>query len=138
MIYDDRSARLAGMKPYSHDLRERVIAALQAGDTQAAVAARFSLSKSTVEKWWYRWRDTGSCAALPHRSGPTRKLQPHEGFLRAELKKQPDATLDELCARVAEAHGVVVHSTTMSRELQRLRLPRKKRVSMTANATRRG
>ncbi len=126
------------MKPYSQDLRERVLAALQAGKTQAAVAEQFAVSKSTVEKWWYRWRDTGSCAALPHRSGRTQKLKPHEDFLRAEVKQQPDATLDELCARVAEAHGVVVHSTTMSRELQRLRLPRKKRVSMTANVTRRG
>jgi transposase len=126
------------MKPYSQDLRVRVIAALQAGKTQAAVAEQFALSKSTVEKWWYRWRDTQSCAALPHRGGPTRSLQPHEPFLRAEVKKQPDATLDELCARVAEVHGVVVHTTTMSRELQHLRLVRKKRVSTTASATRRG
>lgn len=126
------------MKAYSQDLRERVIAALQAGKTQAAVAEQFALSKSTVEKWWYRWRDTHSCAALPHRGGPTRSLQPHAPFLRAQIEQQPDATLDELCARVAEACGVVVHGTTMSRELRRLRLPRKKRVSTTASATRRG
>lgn len=126
------------MKPYSQDLRERVIAALQDGRTQAAVAEQFSISKSTVEKWWYRWRDTGSCAALPPRSGPAPTLQPYAGFLRAEVKQQPDATLEELCDRVAEVHGVVVHPTTMSRQLRRLALPRKKRVSMTANATRRG
>jgi len=53
------------MKPYSQDLRERVIIALEAGETQAEVAARFSLAKSTLEKWWYRQRDTGSCARFP-------------------------------------------------------------------------
>jgi transposase len=115
------------MKPYSQDLRERVIAALRAGGTQAAVAERFAVSKSTVEKWWYRWRDTGSCAALPARSGPAPSLQPYERFLRAEVKQQPDATLPELCARLAEAHRVVVHPTTMSRALARLALPRKKK-----------
>ncbi len=124
------------MKPYSQDLRERVIAALQTGGTQAAVAEQFAVSKSTVEKWWYRWRDTGNCAALPPHSGPTPTLQPYERFLRAEVKQQPDVTLEELCARLAEAHRVVVHPTTMSRALQRLALPRKKRVSTTANATR--
>ena len=58
------------MKPYSQDLRERVIAALEAGDgTQAEIADRFRLSKSTVEKWWARWQATQSCAALPRRMG---------------------------------------------------------------------
>ncbi len=125
------------MKPYSQDLRERVIAALEAGTTQAEVAAQFRIHKSTLEKWWYRWRDTGSCAALPPAHGPKRTLQAAESFLRGEVKKRPDATLDELCERVKEAKGLVASPSMMCRELQLLKLPRKKSRSTTANARRR-
>src|SRR5512136_798920 len=115
------------MKPYSQDLRKRVITALKAGETQAAVAARFSIHKSTVEKWWYRQRDTGSCAALPHASGPQRTLQACDDVIRAEVKRHPDVTLDELCARVQEERGVSASPSMMCRELQHLGLPRKKK-----------
>ena len=126
------------MKPYSQDLRERAIAALEAGTTQAEVAVQFDIHKSTLEKWWYRWRDTGSCAALPAHSGPKRKLQAAESILRAEVKKQPDVTLAELCERVQESKGLRVSQSMMCRELQILDLPRKKSRSTTASARRRG
>jgi transposase len=126
------------MKPYSQDLRERAIAALEAGDTQVEVAARFSLHKSTLEKWWYRRRDTGSCAALPHASGPTRTLQACDDSIRAEVKRHPDATLAELCERVQEVHGVSASPSMMCRELQRLQLKRKKSRSTTVSARRPG
>ena len=126
------------MKPYSQDLRERAIAAFEAGKTQAEVAAQFQIHKSTLEKWWYRWRDTGSCAALPPASGPKRTLQAAETFIREEVKKQPDLTLEELCERVEEVKGLVASRSMMCRELKLLKLPRKKSRSMTANARRRG
>ena len=125
------------MKPYSQDLRERVIAALETGKTQAEVAAQFQIHKSTLEKWWYRWRDTGSCAALPAAAGPKRTLQDAAKLIREEIKKRPDATLEELCERVREATGLVASRSMMCRELKILKLPRKKSRSMTANARRR-
>jgi putative transposase len=125
------------MKPYSQDLRERAIAALEAGKTQAEVAAQFSINKSTLEKWWYRWRDTGSCAALPANSGPQRKLQAAESFIRAEVKEHPDISLAELCERVEEAKGIRASQSMMCRELKILNLPLKKSRSTTASARRR-
>lgn len=126
------------MRPYSQDLRERAIAALEAGqETQAEVAARFAIHKSTLEKWWYRRRDTGRCAALPHASGPERTLQSCDEFIRTEVKQQPDVTLAELCERVSKAHGVSASPSMMCRELQRLQLTRKKSRSTTVNGRRR-
>ena len=59
------------MKAYSLDLRERVAAACaQPGRTIGAVATQFSVSVSFVEKLLHRQRESGSLAALPHRSGP--------------------------------------------------------------------
>jgi transposase len=125
------------MKPYSQDLRERVIAALEAGDeTQAEIASRFDLSKSTVEKWWSRWQATDSCAALPITHGPSRTLQTCETLIEAQVAKQPDVTLAELCARVAKTDKIQASSSMMCRTLQHLKLGRKKRLFMIASVTR--
>ncbi len=115
------------MKPYPQHLRECVIAALELGvETQAEIAERFRVSQSTVEKWWKRWQETDSCAALPLTHGPAPTLEAYEDFLRAEVKQQPDVTLAELCERVAATHQVVASPSMMSRALQSLHLGRKK------------
>jgi transposase len=130
---------LTDMMPYCRDLRERVIAAVEAGLlSQAEVAETFSVSLSTVEKWWRCHRETGCCPALPHAGGVRRTLTDAEDFLRAEIARQPDVTLEELCTRVAEAKGVKASLSMMCRELQRLGLPRKKSRSTTASGIRRG
>jgi transposase len=127
------------MRPYSNDLRERVIVALEAAqESQAEIAETFAVSLSTVEKWWRCWRQTGRRTALPHAGGEPRSLQGCAAFIRAEVKKRPDVTLEELCARVVEAEGVKASPSMMCRELRRLRLPRKKSPSTTANGIRHG
>ena|SRR5437867_10351592 len=113
------------MKPYSQDLRRRVLA--KAGkQTQAFIAATFGVSLSTVEKWLRRKRETGKITPLPPPHGPKRVLQDYGSLIRAEVQKQPDITLCELCACVANRLGVAVSPSTMCRALQHLRLPRKK------------
>lgn len=122
------------MQPYSQDLRRRVIAASKTGkQTQVEIAETFGVHLSTVEKWWRRWRETRTCAALPQTHGPRRALRDCAMFLRAEVQRQPDVTLPELCARVAEAKGVSASPSMMCRELRRLRLPRKKSHFTTAS-----
>ena len=123
------------MKAYSIDLRERVAAACAApGATQTAVAARFCVSVSFVEK--LRQRASGSVAALPHRNGPTPLL---DAAARAELvaclRQQPDATLDELRVWVAALGGPAVSVATVGRAVQALDWRRKKRASTPPNAT---
>ena len=126
------------MNPLSQDLRERIRDALQAGGaSQPEIARRFRVSLSTVERIQRRVRETGSCAALPHGGGPARVLEPYEAWIRAEVKKQPDVTLEELRERLAGAKQVPTSPSMMSRELQLLHLPRKKRLSTTASGKRR-
>ncbi len=115
------------MNAYCPDLRKRVIAAAEAGDeTQRAIAAAFAVSLSTVEKWLHRKRQTGKVTARPHTHGPARTLQSCAKFIRAEVKKQPDLTLAELCERVAKVQRVQASPSMMCRELHHLKLPRKK------------
>ena len=127
------------MQAYSSDLRERIAKALAAGDrSQRAIAERFGVSKRFVERLNGRLRETGSCAALPHAGGPARTLAPVEAWLRAEVARQPDVSLEELCARVQQAHGLQANASMMCRELQLLDLPRKKSRSTTASGRRPG
>jgi transposase len=63
-------------KAYSLDLRERVIAACEAGDhPRAAVARQFNVAESTLYEWQRRYRAEGVLEPRPH-SGGTYKLAP--------------------------------------------------------------
>ena len=115
------------MKAYSLDLRERVIAALEEGElTQPEIAETYDISLRTVETWAHQWRATQSLAPKPHRSGPPRTLQPCGAVIRRALADQPDLTLAELCEHVAAQTHVRGNTSMMCRELQHLKLPRKK------------
>lgn len=125
------------MKPYSEDLRERVVAACAEGERSiGAVAAQFRVSVSFVHKLRRRQRATGSVAALPHRGGPAPLL---DAAARAELAacvaRQPDATLDELRGQLASGGAPAVGRTTVWQALQALDLRRKKRASTPPSAT---
>ena len=127
------------MTAYSQDLRDRIIAGVRAGqDTREGIAQTFGVSRSFVQKLWRRWRETGRSAAKPHAGGNPRALRNDAARIRQIVVRQPDVTLAELCERVAQAGGAKASSSMMWRELQRLRLPRKKRRFTPANATRRG
>ena len=126
------------MNAYSLDLRERVIQTLCEGVTQSEVAEQFGVSLSTVEKWWRRWRETGSIAPRPSASGPARVLAACERLLRRVVKQQPDMTLSEVCAQIETKTGLHTSPSMMCRELHLLHLSRKKNVARqsTRNRTR--
>ena len=48
------------VRPYSLDLRERVVLAVEAGESRRSAARRFGVSESTAVKWLQRVRSTGS------------------------------------------------------------------------------
>ena len=99
-------------RPYSNDLRERVVAAVEAGESCRSVAARFEVAVSTVVKWSQRKRRTGS--VVPGKIGGHRPvlLAPHRDFIVERLRRTPHLTLhglkDELAARgVKVSHDTV-------------------------------
>jgi len=94
-------------RPLSMDLRERVVAAVLAGETCRSVAARFGIAVSSVVKWSQRHRATGSVA--PGKMGGHRKpvLEPHRAFILDRIAQTPHLTLHRLKDELA-AHGVSV------------------------------
>ena len=104
------------MKPYSQDLRDRIIQALEAGNaSQPAIAARFCVSLSFVEKLWQRFRRSGSSAAQPHAGGRRRALPEPLTLRRREVAHQPDATRAAWRERIAAAPGPQVSAATICR-----------------------
>lgn len=124
---------------YSADLRERVQAAVETGgQSLSQIAQTFQIGESTLDLWCQRWRETGNMAAKPWAGGRRRVLRESGASIRAVVKKRPDIALSELCEQVVETTGVVASPSMMCRELQRLKLPRKKSRSTIASAKRRG
>ena len=113
-------------KPYSNDLRERVVAAMRAGESCRSVAARFDVAPSSAVKWSHRVARTGSVS--PGKLGGHRKplLDPHRAWLLEQVGKQPELTSRSLQALLA-ARGVQVSRDTVWRFLRRCGLSFKKR-----------
>ena len=84
-------------KPYSIDLRGRVIEEVETGASRREAAERYGLSPSVVVIWVQRFEETGSIAAKPS-GGSTSPLEKHAKFLLALIAEQPDMTLDEIVA----------------------------------------
>ena len=130
---------MGSMKAYSTDLRERVIESVESGACNIPQAARrYKVSEPSVERWLAQQRKTGSCAPLPHAGGIPRKLATAQAVIRAAVRAQADATLQELCETVEQETRIQSDPSMMHRELVRLQLPRKKSRFMPASGTRRG
>ncbi len=94
-------------RPYSLDLRERVVARVEAGSTIRDVAAIFGVSASSVSRWSQRHRAEGSAAAKPMGGKRPYALAGERDWLLARITEVPDLTLRGLHRELAE-RGIVV------------------------------
>ena len=84
-------------RPYSGDLRARVIEDISTGASRREAAERYGVSASVVVLWAQRFERTGNVAATPS-GGSTSPLEEHADFLLDLIVEQPDLTLDEVVA----------------------------------------
>jgi transposase len=128
------------MKPYSNDLRRRIVEAYDSGEYSLDEAAElFSVSLATVKNFVRRNRLTGSADSLPHAGGKKPALnEKARNFLAELVKRNNDLTLAQLCRRVKARHKKAVSVPTIGRLLQAMGLPRKKSHSTQLSATRPG
>ena len=106
-------------KPLSNDLRERVVAFVEAGHSRRAAAARFDVSPSFVINLMSLYRETG-CVEPRLRGGPRRvKLDPHRAFILSKIEDQADITMPELVEELLAATGTRADPSSLSRWLIR-------------------
>ena len=113
-------------RPYSQDLRERMVDAAAASSRRQA-AARFEVGIATAIRWVTTVAATGSVAARPQGRPRTSKLDPHESFLRGLIESQADLTLEEMRARLLAERDLKVGLGTLWRFLDARDLTYKKR-----------
>ena len=123
--------RVKSGRPYSQDLRSRVIIAVEAGASYRQAAAQYGVSASAALKWVQRFRQTGSVTAKPMGGHRRSRLEGEREWLLRRVAADPDLTLvqlhEELCAR-----GIQVGSLTLQRFLKNAKIePRKERARRT-------
>jgi transposase len=110
------------VQTYSLDLRERVLADCDSGQSNEEVAQKYRVSSSWIRRLKQRRRETGSIGPRLRRAPPP-QLMSHADRLQELVGQQPDATLEEL----RQALGVPTSVSSLCRALQRLRLTVKKK-----------
>src|SRR4051795_12320916 len=134
-------------RAYSTDLRERALAACEAGEgRQSEIARLYRIGERTLSGWLRTAREEGRRAPRPPRGGrapaggggggapgPPRGGRPPVGGEAATLAglvaERNDATLAEYADRLAERTGVRRSPSALCRALKALGLARKKRRS---------
>ena len=117
------------MLPYPKELRASVVTAVEQGEfTIPEIAHLFGVGLTFVKKM-LRLHRTGDDLKPRRGGGPEALLQKRElALLRQAVKKQPDATLEELQIVLAKKGRVGASRPTICRALQQLELPRKKKI----------
>ena len=111
-------------RPYSQDLRSRIVAAVEGGMSRNAAARQFSVSVSCVVKLMQRFRRVGTLAPAARGRKPY-MLAEHEALVREMVAARPDQTLDELTWQL-QASGIRVSRSAVNRFLQACGLTFKK------------
>jgi transposase len=105
------------MKPYSKDLRLRVLAAVDSGKPREEVAKTFSVSMPTIKRWLKRRRETGDVEPEPIPGRPARKGAMLKEWLPEHLQANDDFTLEEHRQAFEEHFGEEVSTSTIGRAM---------------------
>ena len=106
--------------PLSNDLRKRLIAAVDGGQSCRSAAKRFGVAASTAIRWISRWRNEGD--ATPRPLGGDRhshRIEAHAVEILSMVEMTPDITLAEIAAHLEATHSLRVSQSCIWRLLDR-------------------
>ena len=113
------------MRAYSQDLRDRVLRALERSEHPTAIARRFEVSRMWVYRVRERWQKGGVRSSLAMGGYRRSRVADLEPVVRSWIEQQPDLTLAETCARLAE-RGVTIRVPALWHQLDQWGLTFKK------------
>ena len=111
------------MKPYSMDLRQRILKDADAGMSTRKVATKYEVSESWVRRLKQRRRESGEIVPRSSRNRRQPKWLAVADRLQTLVEQKPDITLREL----REAFGDAFSIQTLSRALRQLQMTFKKK-----------
>ena len=116
-------------RPYSRDLRERFVAALEDGMSASAAGRRMRISRSTAVRWAAIWhREKRACALAMGGDRRAEALDVHADKIKGWLCDTPDLFLREIQAKLAK-RDVKTSISAIDRLLARHGMSLKKRPS---------
>lgn len=114
---------------YSHDIREKVVAALDRGERKSHVSQMFNISRDTIDRWLKRRETTGSVkAAQGYQQGHSHRVKDWQKF-RAFAQTYGDKTQAEM----AQLWQGKISQRTIARALAQIDWTRKNRHMVTEN-----
>lgn len=119
-------------RPYSMDLRERVVAAIEGGMSRRRAAAHFGVSYSVAIGWMKRLRETGSVAPGQMGGHKPKKISGSYRTWLLDRCHTRDFTLHGLVAELG-AHGLKVDYRSVWEFVHAEKLSYKKRRWSPAN-----
>ena len=129
-------------KPYSYDLRQKVIQAIELdGLKKSEASLLFNISRNTIDLWLKRQAETGDFQALPNQPpGNGHKISDWEKF-REFAQVHGDKTQVEMAKLweepISDSEALLRSADrTISRALKKIGFTRKKRLMATGNGTR--
>src|SRR5258707_14224164 len=113
-------------KPYSADLRRRVVGTIEGGTTIPEAAEQCGVSISSVVRFLKLHRETGSIDSAKFGGYKDFALAAHEDLVRQLVAEEPDITLAELEDRL-QKKKITVGKSAISRFLHHLKHPFKQK-----------
>ena len=108
------------MKPYSEDLRTRIVRAVEEDMSKSAAARLFGVGLSSVKRY-ARLAEQGE-SLTPRKGGgrPPKADETTTKLLEDDVEKRPTATITERCRFLRSAPGKSLSTSTVRRLLKRL------------------
>lgn len=114
-------------RPYSDDLRQRAVAAVDGGLSRHQAAKRFSVGVSSVIRWVQAHRRTGSVSPKPVGGSRGCRIEgANRDWLLARIAAKPDLTLEEMRRELLAERGLSASYGAVWRFCDRERLSFKK------------
>jgi transposase len=98
-------------RPYSRDLRERVVRSVEGGLSRRRAASVFGVGIATVIDWVRVWRESGRLSARAMGGDHSSRLREERAWLLARIEEVPDLTLEEIRAELADRGKRVGYGT---------------------------
>jgi transposase len=110
--------------PYSYDLRQKAIEALERGERKSDICRLLNISRNTLDLWLKRVEETRDCEAMTgFQKGNRHKITDWERF-RTFVQEHGDKTQ----SRMAQLWGDNVTQQNISDALAKIGVSRKKRL----------